>query len=41
MDSIRQMLDELMGKDRDVPLREKQKLKKHFDEKEVRHNEST
>lgn len=35
MDSIREMLDELMGKDRDVPMKEKLRLNKHFDNPEV------
>lgn len=35
MDHFRATLDELMGKDRDVPLKEKLKLQKHFDSNEV------
>ena len=35
MDSIRATLDELMGKDRDLPLKEKLRLNKHFDHSEV------
>ena len=30
MDGIRQMLDELMGKDRDLSIKEKYGQKKHF-----------
>jgi hypothetical protein len=35
MDSIRATLDELMGKDRDVPLKERMHVNKHFDRPEV------
>jgi hypothetical protein len=35
MDSIRKTLDELMGKDRDVPLKERLSSNKHFDKQEV------
>jgi hypothetical protein len=35
MDSIRSTLDELMGKDRDVPLKERLSVNKHFDRPEV------
>jgi len=35
MDSIRETLDELMGKDRDLPLKEKLRFHKHFDNAEV------
>jgi hypothetical protein len=35
MDSIRQALDELMGKDRDMSRSEKIKQKKHFNDKDV------
>ena len=35
MDGIRQMLDELMGKDRDLSIKEKYGQKKHFSDDEV------
>jgi hypothetical protein len=35
MDQIRATLDELMGKDRDLPRRERSKIQKHFDSTEV------
>ena len=35
MDQFRSILDELMGKDRDLPGKEKLKLQKHFDSSEV------
>jgi hypothetical protein len=35
MDQIRATLDELMGKDRDLPRRERSKIQKHFDSSEV------
>ena len=35
MDSIRDTLDELMGKDRDLSLKEKMRVHKHFDNSEV------
>lgn len=35
MKFIRDELDKLMGKDRDMPLRERQKSKKHFDDRDV------
>lgn len=35
MDYIRKELDHLLGKDRDVPLKEKQRSRKHFDDRDV------
>jgi len=35
MDAIRKALDDLMGKDRDMSLKEKMKLRKHFNDKDV------
>ncbi len=35
MDQFRSILDELMGKDRDLPCKERMKLMKHFDSPEV------
>jgi hypothetical protein len=35
MDHIKQELDELMGKDRNLPLQERMKKKEHFDDPEV------
>lgn len=35
MKFIRDELDKLMGKDRDMPLKERQKIKKHFDDRDV------
>jgi hypothetical protein len=35
MDSIRETLDELMGKDRNLPIKDKLRLNKHFDNNEV------
>ena len=31
MDQFRSILDELMGKDRDLPRKDKMRLQKHFD----------
>lgn len=35
MDQIRQELDELMGKDRNLPLQERLKKQEHFDDQDV------
>lgn len=35
MDQFRQILDQLMGKDRDLPRKERMRLQKHFDSPEV------
>jgi len=35
MDAIKQQLDELMGKDRNVPLNERNKRKEHYDDPDV------